>query len=70
MAQKLITEWWDQLDSTTQQWLMENPGCQILPRAVVNAINLASGGSISEDQHGESPLSPSDHTFINTKAEQ
>lgn len=68
MVQKPISEWWDQLDSETQQWLAENPGCLILPRTIVNIINEAAGGTISDDQHGESPLSPSDREFIQAKA--
>jgi hypothetical protein len=70
VEQKSISQWWDQLDSPTQQWLTENPGCLVLPRAVVNAINEAAGGNISEDQHGESPLSPGDRAFIQAKTGQ
>lgn len=68
MVQKPISQWWDQLDSETQHWLVENPGCLILPRTVVNIINEAAGGNIIENQHGESPLSPSDREFIQAKA--
>lgn len=67
MVQKPISELWDQLGSETQHWLAENPGCVILPRTVVNIINEA-GGSLSEDQHGESSLTQSDREFIQAKA--
>lgn len=69
MGQKPINEWWDELHPETQQWLVDNPGCVILPRTVVNAISSATGGSVSQNQHGQCLLSDSDHAFIRAKAQ-
>ncbi|WP_461187554.1 hypothetical protein [Arthrobacter sp. Z4-13] len=59
---------WDQLEPETQQWLIDNPGCRILPRAVVAAINKATGAELEQDRHGETTLSPGDCDFIHNAA--
>jgi hypothetical protein len=52
-----IEKLWDRLEPDTQQWLIDNPGCKILPRAVVAAIIKSTGAEFKQDQHGEdSPL--------------
>ena len=33
-----IDKLWDRLEPDTRQWLVDNPGCVILPRDVVAAI--------------------------------
>ncbi|PNI10537.1 hypothetical protein CXX84_03550 [Arthrobacter sp. AFG7.2] len=60
---------WDQLEPETRQWLVDNPGCMILPRSVVAAISKATGDQLDQDRHGESALSPSDIEFIRNAAE-
>jgi hypothetical protein len=43
---------WEQLDRTTRQWLIDNPGCVNLPRTIVATIlpadqTAGSGGVAS-----------------------
>jgi hypothetical protein len=64
-----IREHWDKLDVPTQDWLIANPGCVILPRTMVSTILHATHGHDDEDQHGEAALSPEDRAFIQTKSE-
>ena len=60
-------EWWDELDEVTKKWLIENPGCVVLPRTVANVVHQASGGHLAQDQHGEHQLSEAERTFIREK---
>jgi hypothetical protein len=64
-----IDELWDRLEPETRQWLVDNPGCRILPRAVVAAMIKATGVQVQQDRHGETLLSRSDCDFIRTKAD-
>ena len=64
-----IDQLWDQLEPETRQWLVDNPGCRILPRTVVAAINKATGDQLEQDRHGESVLSAADSDFIRTAAD-
>lgn len=63
-----IKEQWDQLDGATQQWLVSNPGCVLLPRSVVAAIGRATQMDGQTGPHGEAALSDEDRTFIRSKA--
>ncbi|MBT2534218.1 hypothetical protein J7E83_19225 [Arthrobacter sp. ISL-48] len=63
-----ISELWGRLDATTQRWLTENPGCLILPRTVSAKVNIAAGGTIKRDGHGQIVLSKEDRDFIAAKA--
>ncbi|MGT2464095.1 hypothetical protein [Sinomonas atrocyanea] len=65
-----IEQWWKLLDADMRRWLVRNPGCAVLPRTVVNAINRVSpgGGLLSADAHGECSLSPRDREFIRGQA--
>lgn len=63
-----IQEWWNLLDPDIRRWLVANPGCVVLPRTVVNAINAARGGILPTDRHGESTLSLQDREFIRAQA--
>ncbi|TQJ38042.1 hypothetical protein FBY33_0027 [Arthrobacter sp. SLBN-112] len=65
-----IQKLWDQLDAETRQWLVENPGCTILPRTVAAGIMKSTGAQLDQDRHGETLLSPSDCDFIRDAAEQ
>jgi hypothetical protein len=65
-----IDKLWDRLEPETRQWLMDNPGCRILPRSVVAAIKKATGAQFEQDRHGESTLSSGDCTFIRDAAER
>ncbi|MCU1574600.1 MAG: hypothetical protein JWO93_2682 [Micrococcaceae bacterium] len=61
-----IKDSWNQLEASTQQWLIDNPGCVLLPRAIVSAILLASHGHDDENQHGEATVSAEDRAFISS----
>ena len=64
-----IEKLWDRLEPETRQWLVDNPGCRILPRTVVAAITKATGVQVEQDRHGESSLSPSDCDFLRTASQ-
>lgn len=64
-----IDDLWGQLEPETRQWLVDNPGCRILPRSIVAAIFKATGTQLEQDRHGESVLSPADCEFIRTVAD-
>jgi hypothetical protein len=65
-----IKEQWNRLDPATQKWLIEHPGCQILPRTITAIICHATGGTDDSDRHGETELSQEDRDFINIKANE
>lgn len=60
---------WDRLDSKTRTWLLKNPACLILPRAMSAKIAKDARGDIQCDLHGQVVLSQADHDFIREKAE-
>jgi hypothetical protein len=60
---------WDRLDSETRSWLLENPGCLVLPHTMSAKISKAAHEGIEHDQHGQAVLSRADHDFIREKAE-
>ena len=62
-----IKDHWDRLDSATQKWLIDNPGCQILPRTIATIISKETGEDLTGDQHGEKVLTQEDHEFIRSK---
>lgn len=63
-----IEKLWDRLEPDTRQWLVDNPGCNILPRTIAAEIKKATGAQFDQDRHGESILSPSDCDFIRRAA--
>ncbi|MBT2513160.1 hypothetical protein J7E82_06300 [Arthrobacter sp. ISL-30] len=60
---------WDHLDSETRQWLLDNPGCLILPRTMSARVCERAAERIECDQHGQIELSREDPDFIREKAE-
>ena len=64
-----LTDRWDRLDSETRTWLLENPGCLVLPRALSAKVEEEAQGDIERDPHGQIVLSRADHNFIRDKAE-
>jgi len=60
---------WDRFDSETRSWLLENPGCLVLPHTMSARISKAAHEGIEHDQHGQAVLSRADHDFIREKAE-
>jgi hypothetical protein len=60
---------WDRLDTETRTWLLENPGCLIVPSAMSAKIKKDAHGDLAGDPHGQVVLSRADHDFIREKAE-
>ncbi len=60
---------WDRLDSETRTWLLENPGCLVLPHALSVKMIKETDGDLEIDPHGQVVLSQADHEFIREKAE-
>lgn len=58
---------WDRLDSETRQWLLDNPGCVVVPRTVAALIQQNSAGHVEVDGHGQILLSREDLDFIREK---
>jgi hypothetical protein len=63
-----VKDQWDRLDPDTKKWLLDNPGCLILPHSITATIREESGQDIECDQHGQMVLSPQDRDFIRAKA--
>lgn len=63
-----IKEQWNRLDPTTQQWLMDNPGCMILPRTLTTIFNAETNENADVDVHGETVLTEEDSDFIRAQA--
>ena len=63
-----IKEHWDRLDPATQKWLIDNPGCQILPRTITTVLSKEAGEDLASGRHGERALTEEDHEFIRSKA--
>ncbi|HKU31526.1 MAG TPA: hypothetical protein VJQ60_13635 [Arthrobacter sp.] len=64
-----IKDHWDQLAPETKQWLLNNPGCVVLPRTVAEIIHRATGITPDADQHGQVSLSAEDVSFIHGQSE-
>ncbi|WP_247829054.1 hypothetical protein [Arthrobacter antioxidans] len=62
-----ISVLWPTLDSTVQQWLLQNPGATVLPRTYVNRIEAGTGECLSLNEHGEHWLSAEEMSFLKMK---
>lgn len=60
---------WDRLDAETRKWILDNPGCVILPRTMSEKISTEAAGEFERDRHGQIPLSGEDLHFIREKVE-
>ena len=58
---------WDRFDSETRKWLLENPGCALVPSTLTARIQLNSVTHIEVDAHGQMILSREDLDFIREK---
>ena len=65
-----IKEQWNRLDPTIQQWLMDNPGCMVLPRTLTAIFNKVTSENADVDMHGEAVLTDEDREFILAKARE
>jgi hypothetical protein len=63
-----LKEEWDRLDSGTRNWLLNNPGCVMVPRTITTLINKNAAENIKCDVHGQMILSAEDLDFIRQKA--
>lgn len=70
MTDLRIRDQWNRLPSPVTGWLMENPGCMILPRTLSAEISAAMGQPANSDPHGETILSPEDVDFIRMKSHE
>lgn len=70
MTDLRIRDQWNLLPSPVTQWLMENPGCMILPRTISAEISAATGQPANGDPHGETTLSQDDVDFIQMKSHE
>jgi hypothetical protein len=70
MTDSLIQDQWHRLPSSVTQWLIDNPGCVILPRTLSAEISAATGQPLNEDRHGETPLGQQDVDFIRMKSRE
>jgi hypothetical protein len=65
-----IKDHWDALDPAMQKWLIDNPGCRILPRTITSVLSKETGQDLTNGPHGEKVLSDEDHEFIRSKANE
>ena len=70
MTDLRIRDQWNRLPSPVTQWLMENPGCMILPRTISAEISAATGEAVNTDPHGETTLCQEDLDFIRMKSRE
>jgi len=70
MTETIIEDQWHRLPSTVKQWLIDNPGCMVLPRTLSAEISAATGHTLAVDLHGETKLSQQDVEFIRMKARE
>ncbi|MCU1632720.1 MAG: hypothetical protein JWM61_1372 [Micrococcaceae bacterium] len=62
-----ISALWFTLDTTVQQWLLDNPGTMVLPRTYVNRVEAGTGEVLCLDEHGEHWLSAEEMNFLKGK---
>jgi hypothetical protein len=67
MYEMTLKDEWDRLDTKTRQWLLDNPGCVMVPRTVASMIQRNCAGHVEVDGHGQMILSREDLDFIRDK---
>lgn len=58
---------WHRLDPATRQWLMDNPGCVVLPRTISTIVARVADEPVVRDQHGAIQLTAADVSFIRAR---
>jgi hypothetical protein len=58
---------WHRLDPATRRWLLDNPGCVVLPRTISTILARVADEPVVRDQHGAIRLTPADLSFIRTR---
>lgn len=62
-----ISSIWTRIDPGVQQWVLENPGCVVLPRTLVNRVEATIGESLHADAHGEYWFSGEELVFLKAR---
>ncbi|WP_434994262.1 hypothetical protein [Arthrobacter sp. Ld5] len=62
-----ISSIWTRIDPGVQQWVLENPGCVVLPRTLVNRVEATVGESLHADAHGEYWFSGEELLFLKAR---
>ncbi|PPB49948.1 hypothetical protein C4K88_04470 [Arthrobacter pityocampae] len=62
-----ISSIWTRIDPGVQQWVLENPGCVVLPRTLVNRVEATIGESLHADAHGEYWFSGEELIFLKAR---
>ncbi|MHA7282839.1 hypothetical protein [Arthrobacter sp. TMS2-4] len=62
-----ISSIWTRIDPGVQQWVLENPGCVVLPRTMVNRVEATVGESLHADAHGEYWFSGEELVFLKAR---
>ncbi|WP_258804407.1 hypothetical protein [Pseudarthrobacter sp. NS4] len=65
-----LRDQWDRLPLSVTQWLLDNPGCLILPRTLSAEISVATKEATNDDPHGETTLCQQDIDFIRMKSRE
>jgi hypothetical protein len=55
---------WHRLDPATRRWLLDNPGCVVLPRTISTIVARVADEPVVRDRHGTIQLSAADVSFI------
>jgi hypothetical protein len=63
-----IRSHWDDFDAGTRQWLMDHPGCLIVPRTLASVMNSGIVDPAVTDRHGQIRLTDDDAEFIRSRA--
>lgn len=58
---------WHRLDPATRRWLLDNPGCVVLPRTISTILARVADEPVVRDQHGAIQLTAADLSFIRTR---
>lgn len=58
---------WHRLDPETRRWLIDNPGCVVLPRTIATIVARVADEPVVRDQHGAIQLTPADVSFIRSR---
>jgi hypothetical protein len=70
MTDTRIQDQWHRLPPAVKQWLIDNPGCVILPRTLSAEISAATDHPLDADRHGETTLTQQDVDFIRMKSRE
>ncbi len=58
---------WTKLDPAVRRWLLDNPGCEILPRTLVNQVEADTGETMDTNEHGHHWFSGEELVFLRAR---